>query len=182
MFQPWSLLCRTKHQPLQLRAYPPQHCSGAPSEIWPSIVRSHLCTQNLGLQKLSYQIKRYLWANMNSLSGAAVNQIQGNSCLYSHILDWLQWFQTLACFSLQCIPYHYHPERPLHTLLSCLLAPALLYKVIWKIIPKRLRILRRSCLKHHSVFQKIFMPLQTKKKVSHYTSNLTAFFGVKTIN
>lgn len=74
------------------------------------------------------------------------------------------------------------PKRPLYTFLSCLLAPALLYKVIWKIIPKWLRILRGSCLKHHSVFLKIFMPLQTRKKVSHYTSNLTAFFSIKTIN
>lgn len=91
--------------------------SGALLEIQPSIVRSHFCTQNLGSQKLSYQIKHYLWANMNSLSAVTEYQIQGNSCLYSHTLDWLQWFQTSASFSLQCIPYHY-PLRSHFTLCS----------------------------------------------------------------
>lgn len=100
---------------------------------------------------------------MSSLSAVTGNQTQGNSCLYSHIIDWLQSFQTLAFFSLQCIPYHYPHKRPLYTWLSWLLSPALLDKVIWKIIPKWLRILQGSSLKHHSVFLKIFMPLQTKQ-------------------
>lgn len=71
------------------------------------------------------------------------------------------------------------PERPLYTWLSCLPSPALLYKVIWKIIPKWLRILQGSSLKHHSVFLKIFMPLQTKKKSQSLYLKFDSFFWIE---
>lgn len=67
------------------------------------------------------------------------------------------------------------PMRPLYTLLSCLFAPALLYKVIQKIILKWLRILPGSCLKYQSVFLKIFMPLQIKRKSQSLYLELDSF-------
>lgn len=85
-------------------------CSGAPSEMEPSVLRFPLCTQLSIPGKLSYQMKCYWWASMSSLWAVTGNQTQGNSCLYAHIIDWLQWFHTLAFFSLQCIPYHYPPR------------------------------------------------------------------------
>lgn len=82
------------------------------SSRWNLTINCKVLPLLAGPQKLSYQIKCYLWTNTNSLSAEARKQTQGNSCLYSHILARLQWFQTLylACFSLQCIPYYYPPR------------------------------------------------------------------------
>lgn len=161
LFEPCSLLHRTKTQPSPWRAYPSPHTvQKLPLDFNHQLLRSRIFPKNPESAKFSHQIKHSEMMEQPFSCGRKPDTGQFLS-LFTHPRPTAAISNTCLLFSAMhtmSLP----PEGPLYTLLSCLLAPALLYKVI-EITLKCLQILQGSCLKHHSVFLKIFMLLRKKK-------------------